>query len=446
MLIYKLFDPSDVNNEHSIEKIHGIHDILSDYNQMYDKTFGISTYSGFKKDVCARLAHKEPYLAVENDKKRCLDILIVVDQMLTGYDSKWLNTLYMDKIYRWNNIEMVIQAFSRTNRVFQNDKKHGIIRYYRRPYTMKNIIEYAFKSYSGDKPYGIFVPKLKQNLENMNHAFSDIKDIFVLADISDFSRLPAEADEKRKFASLFRQLHNHLESARVQGFVWEKLKYGEDEEIFDVNVIVLFDKITYETLLARYKELRRGGSGTSADVGYDIDPYLMSLPTDKIDSDYMNSRFRKYYKMVQEGADEENKSAMLNELHKSFATLSQEEQKYAHMVIRDIQNSVLLYDESKSIKDYISSYRTKARNEELHNFAIKLGIDENALREFMSLNVNEHNIDEFGRFEKLKQTIDIDIAQLYFEGKEGLAIPRRKIHPKIDKMLREFILNGGNEV
>lgn len=441
-----VFDPSDGNNENSIEKIHGIHDILKDYNQMYDKTFGISTYSGFKKDVCARLAHKEPYLAVENDKKKCLDILIVVDQMLTGYDSKWLNTLYMDKIYRWNNIEMVIQAFSRTNRVFQNDKKHGIIRYYRRPYTMKNIIEYAFKSYSGDKPYGIFVPKLKQNLENMNHAFSDIKDIFMLADIPDFSRLPAEADEKRKFASLFRQLHNYLESARVQGFVWEKLKYGEDEGIFDGNVTVLFDKITYETLLARYKELRRGGSGTSADVGYDIDPYLMSLPTDKIDSDYMNSRFRKYYKMVQEGANEENKSDMLNELHKSFATLSQEEQKYAHMVIRDIQNSVLLYDESKSIKDYISSYKTKAKNEELHNFAIKLGIDENALREFMSLNVNEHNIDEFGRFEKLKQTIDIDIAQLYFEGKEGLSIPRRKIHPKIDKMLREFILNGEDEV
>jgi len=290
------------------------------------------------------------------------------------------------------------------------------------------------------------VPKLKQNLENMNREFSDIKDVFVLADIPDFSRLPDEADEKKKFASLFRQLHSYLESAIVQGFVWEKLEYGEDEGIVDGNVTMLFDKITYETLLVRYKELRRGGGGASSDVGYDIDPYLMSLPTDKIDSDYMNSRFRKYYKMVQEGDDEETMSAMLNELHKSFATLSQEEQKYAHMVIRDIQNSFFVYDESKSIKDYISSYRTKAKNDELHNFAIKLGIDENALREFMSLNVREYNIDEFGRFEKLKQTVETDIAQRYFEEKEGLEIPRRKIHPKIDRVLREFILNGGIDV
>jgi type I restriction enzyme R subunit len=84
-------------------------------------------------------------------------------------------------------------------------------------------------------------------------------------------------------------------------------------------------------------------------------------------------------------------------------------------------------------------------NDELHNFAIKLGIDENALKYFLSLNVNEQNIDEFGRFEKLKQTINMDIAQRYFEKIEGMEIPRRKIHPKIDKILREFILNGGAE-
>lgn len=228
-----VFDPSDGNNEHSIEKIHGIHDILEDYGKMYDKNFGIANYALFKKDVCARLAHKQPYLAVENEKEKCLDILIVVDQMLTGYDSKWLNTLYMDKAYRWNNIEMIVQAFSRTNRVFQQDKKHGIIRYYRRPYTMQNIIEYAFKSYSGNKPYGIFVPKLKRNLEHMNQTFADIKDIFTLAGIADFSHLPEEEDERRKFASLFRQLYGYFESARVQGFVWEKQSTESRRELLE---------------------------------------------------------------------------------------------------------------------------------------------------------------------------------------------------------------------
>lgn len=436
--ITAVFDPSDGNNEGSIEKIDGIHEILVDYKKMFGMEYGISNYASFKKDVCARLAHKEPYIAVENEKEKCIDILIVVDQMLTGYDSKWLNTLYMDKTYRWSNIEMIIQAFSRTNRVFQNDKKHGIIRYYRRPYTMKNIIEYAFKSYSGDKPYGIFVLKLKANLEKMNEMFEDIRAIYDAAGIPDFSRLPEDNDEVRKFASLFRKLNNYLESARVQGFVWEQSEYEFDDE----KVIMLFDKVTYDILLLRYKEIKRGGGCGGDDVGYDIDPYLMALPTDKIDSDYMNSRFHKYYKMVSEGADEETKASMLNELHKSFASLTQEEQKYAHMVIRDIQNSTLEYDEDKTIMDYISAYFSKAKNDEIVIFVESIGVNESALRRFLAYHVNVNNIDEYGRFEKLKQEVDLDIAQKYFEKKEGAPIPRRKIHPKVDKALRDFILYG----
>lgn len=436
--ITAVFDPSDGNNDGSIEKIEGIHEILVDYGKMYGTEYGISNYAAFKRDVCARLAHKSPYLAVENDKDKCLDILIVVDQMLTGYDSKWLNTLYMDKTYRWSNIEMIIQAFSRTNRVFQNDKKHGIIRYYRRPYTMKNIIEYAFKSYSGDKAYGIFVLKLKANLEKMNEVFSDIENIFKIADIPEFSKLPEEKNEIRKFASLFRKLNNHLESARVQGFVWEKNAY----EFEDGNVIMLFDKNIYNILLARYKEIIHEKDPRGGDVGYDIDPYLMSLPTEKIDSDYMNSKFHKYYKLVKEGADDETKSAMLNELHKSFATLTQEEQKYAHMVIHDIQNSTLEYDEKKTIMDYISSYVSKAKCDEITIFVQAIGINEEALRRFLAYHVNASNIDEYGRFEKLKKEVDLDVAQRYFERKEGAPIPRRKIHPKVDKVLRDFILYG----
>lgn len=85
--------------------------MLEDYNSLFGTCFNISGYASFKRDVCARLAHKTPYTAVENEPSKCLDILIVVDQMLTGYDSKWLNTLYMDKFYKWSNIEMIIQAF-----------------------------------------------------------------------------------------------------------------------------------------------------------------------------------------------------------------------------------------------------------------------------------------------------------------------------------------------
>ena len=59
--------------------------------------------------------------------------------MLTGFDSKWINTLYLDKLLVYQNL---IQAFSRTNRLFNiNEKPFGSIRYYRKPHTMKQNIE-----------------------------------------------------------------------------------------------------------------------------------------------------------------------------------------------------------------------------------------------------------------------------------------------------------------
>ena len=57
-----------------------------------------------KKDVSARLSHKKPYVNVDTNRDSRIDLLIVVDQMLTGFDSKWLNTLYLDKVIDYESI------------------------------------------------------------------------------------------------------------------------------------------------------------------------------------------------------------------------------------------------------------------------------------------------------------------------------------------------------
>ncbi|WP_438886819.1 type I restriction enzyme subunit R domain-containing protein, partial [Bacillus cereus group sp. Bce002] len=88
------------------------------YNARYGQDFDFARHAAFKKDLAARLAHKKPYERIHTDPSKQLDLLIVVDQMLTGFDSKWLNTLYLDKVIKYQNI---IQAFSRTNRLFGPD-------------------------------------------------------------------------------------------------------------------------------------------------------------------------------------------------------------------------------------------------------------------------------------------------------------------------------------
>lgn len=446
--ITAVFDPHDGNNQGAIEKIDGIAEILADYNMMYGMRFNIAGYAGFKRDVCARLAHKDAYISIEHEPAKCLDLLIVVDQMLTGYDSKWLNTLYMDKFYKWSNIEMIIQAFSRTNRVFNDDKPHGIIRYYRRPYTMKNVVEYAFEQYSGNKPYGIFVLKLKANLEGMNRCFEEIKVLFENAGIPDFSKLPEDIAEKRKFSKLFKDLNQFLEPAKIQGFVWEQLTY----EFFGTDTAretysVAFDRKTYDILLQRYQELRGGGGGSGeGEEAYDINPYLMSLSIEKIDADYMDSRFKKYVKLLKDQADESSIEAVLNELHRSFASLTQEEQKYANILLKDIQNRDVTVCDDKSVMDYILEYQSRAKRDQVSVFAKRVGIYENKLRELMAKHVTEHDINAFGRYDELMMTVDMDIAKKYFDELEGRDIPKRKVRAKLDELLRKFILENGFDI
>ncbi|MBK5203749.1 MAG: type I restriction endonuclease subunit R, partial [Prolixibacteraceae bacterium] len=102
--ITALFDPNIDNNGGVEFKEDGLVEIIKDYNNRYKQDFTLANHYKFKKDIAARLAHKEPYIRIERTPEKQLDLLIVVDQMLTGFDSKWLNTLYLDKVLKYENI------------------------------------------------------------------------------------------------------------------------------------------------------------------------------------------------------------------------------------------------------------------------------------------------------------------------------------------------------
>ena len=442
-----LFDPN-IDNCGGVQfKEDGLVEIIDDYNNMYGQEFSIGTHVRFKKDVALRLAHKEYYKAIDREPEKQLNLLIVVDQMLTGFDSKWVNTLYLDKMLEYENI---IQAFSRTNRLFGPDKPFGTIRYYRRPYTMERNIKAAVSLYSGNKPIALFVDKLYKNIEKMNKIFWDIKDLYKNADIEDFSKLPEDKTVVAKFANLFREFNEYLEAAKIQGFKWGKLSYDYINEDGEKSVIKAdFDETIYLILVQRYKEIPSGdpaGSG-SDDIPFDLVGYITEIDTGKIDADYMNSRFEKYLKVLHsDKSSEDSIEQSLNELHKTFATLNQEEQKYANIFLHDVQSGDVFVEEGKTFREYITEYQYKAKNDQIHRFADALGVDERKLRGMMDLKLTENNINEFGRLDDLKRTIDKSKAKAYFENKEGIKLNPPKVNIRIDKIVREFILKGGFEI
>ena len=442
-----LFDPSIDNEEGFAFKEDGLVEIIEDYNANFFQAdqFSLATWPKMKKDISARLAHKAPYQRVGTTPEKQIDLLIVVNQMLTGFDSKWINTLYLDKIIEFENL---IQAFSRTNRLCREDlKPFGTIKYYRKPHTMERNIDAAVKLYSGDKPLGLFVNKLNRNLEKVNEIFSDIKYLFHNAGIVDFEKLPDDVSEKRKFSQLFNDLKKHVDSANIQGMTFSKKEYEfTDEDGRGYTVSLELDENTYLVLVQRYKELI-DSDGTSNPQGtYDIKGYITEIDTDKIDADYMNSRFEKYLKLLQ--TDGNSNDQVLNakeELHKTFATLSQEDQKYANIFLHDIERGEVK-DISLSFREQIVKYKTKDKDTQIQKLVKALGVDESKLKNMIEKHPEEANLNEFGMFDDLKSTVDKSKAKEYFEKLDETELTKVKVNQKTSKLLKEFILRGGFDI
>ena len=439
--ITALFDPHISDDETSgtdpAFKAAGLEEIIKDYNAAYGQKFDMGTHANFKKDLAARLAHKAPYIRVEAEPEKRLDLLIVVNQMLTGFDSKWVNTLYCDKLLEYENI---IQAFSRTNRLFGPDKPFGTIRYYRKPHTMKRNVDAAVKLYSGDKPIGLFADQLPRNLERLNECFIEISAIFSAAGIADFAKLPDDLAARAAFAKQFNRFNAILAATKIQGFTWDKTVYDFDAEPKQ-SIAVAITKLQYLTLLQRYKELGAGGGGDGESIPFDIDSHITEIDTGKIDADYMNSRFAKYLKELESG-DGAFRETTLAELHRSFTSLSQEDQKLAEIFLHDIQRGDVQVDPERTFRDYLVDYKARAKNRDLAAVVATLGVDAGKLAALLSSHVTEANLNEYGRFDDLRATVDEARAKAYFDHIEGKPLPMFKIKIRAAKVLTDFLVRG----
>ena len=432
-----IFDDSIDNNGGGEYKEDAILEILEDYNNKFGTTFQQSTYAKYKKDVAKRLAHKMPYQNLEKDKQ--LDMLIVVTQMLTGYDSKWVNTLYVDKLLQYVD---VIQAFSRTNRLFGPDKPFGIIKYFTRPNRMAKNIDDALELYV-DQPLLVFTDKLESNLEKINQAFITIEQLFKAEGIEYFASLPQAEASKKKFAKEFCEMTKRLEAAKMQGFLWEKTEYEFLHTNGWVTVKMEFDEQTYKVLLARYRELftKTTGGGGDDDV-YQLEAYITETGAGTIDAEYINSKFIKFVKnLYTSGPGSEHVKAAEAELHNAFASLNQRDQRTAQRILHDIESGDLRLSPGKTIYDYILDYQKRECDQQVYTLSEATGMNITKLKELISKDTNEQNINEQGRFDELIRTLDKVKAVDFLKKVTGQDVPKRFVITNMSSIVRRFILD-----
>ena len=131
------------NKKEPDKKKQALMGIIKEYNEHYGTSHDINNFDGYYQDIQQRIKDQK-YSNTDYSHKNKIDITIVVDMLLTGFDSKYLNTLYVDKNLKYHGL---IQAFSRTNRVLNDTKPYG------------NILDFRNQSDEVDKAIALFSGK-----------------------------------------------------------------------------------------------------------------------------------------------------------------------------------------------------------------------------------------------------------------------------------------------
>lgn len=236
--------------------------IMNDYNQEFNTAYGLDSFDAYRKDISKRMKQKElPQI----------DILLVVNMMLTGFDARTLNTLYLDKNLAWHSL---VQAYSRTNRVDKPTKQFGQIISYR---NIKKAQDDALRLFSGDgNPNDCLLESYPEYLE---HWIRNVAHVRLVAPTADMALNLQAEDDIREFIVNFRALAGTLATLKTfSQFDWHDLSVAMDEEEFEVY------KSAY---LYFYDQTRVQDDKKKAPVPVDVDFEIELVRTDRINVMYI---------------------------------------------------------------------------------------------------------------------------------------------------------------
>ncbi|WP_099321025.1 HsdR family type I site-specific deoxyribonuclease [Anaerococcus sp. Marseille-P3625] len=157
------------NENTTIENKEAMKKALANYNEEYGTNFSLETIGSYNRNLNERLARKKDKYKSRAEQ---VDIVIVVDRLLTGFDSPNLSLLLIDRFPM--TPQGLIQAFSRTNRLFDDRKTYGQIVTFRSPKAFEDAIEKAFKLYSNGGENFVTAPTYEESKEKFTLAVKDL--------------------------------------------------------------------------------------------------------------------------------------------------------------------------------------------------------------------------------------------------------------------------------
>ena len=344
-------------NQHSRDKLETY---ISDYNAMYGTKYSTKdslSFQNYHKDIAKRLKERERDGFLDTDR---LDILLVVNMFLTGFDAKKLNTLYVDKNLRYHGL---LQAFSRTNRILNEQKSQGNIVCFR---NLKAATDESITLFSNKEAIEeIIMQPFEDYVEKFNTAHQHL--ISLTPTVDSVDDLPSEDDEL-EFVKAFRaliRLKNILSC--FSDFSFDSLQM--DEQIFEdykSKYLDLYDKV--KSSVHKEKE----------SILEDVDFELELIQRDEINVSYI---LRLLAALVSaKPADRERKKQEIKKLLDSEVKLRSKRE----LIERFITENLPHVDSAEAVPQSFDEFIQVERDKTLDRLTEEEKLDKNGLQQLVN--------------------------------------------------------------
>ncbi|MBC2099442.1 type I restriction endonuclease subunit R [Listeria booriae] len=377
-------------------------------------------------DITKRLARKRPYNQGKEEER--LDLVIVSDQLLTGFDSKFINMIYMDKTLREG---MLIQAISRTNRTFDiNSKPHGKVRFYRQGDEMREFVENALRIYTRggndtlQEAEDETKNQLSKDLENddilakpQSYQINDLEEAIArLKELAgdDFSQLPRGQKDIKEFVSLALPTHNKIQRLVQQG-------YELGSEIAELNEIgqptgkmVRLDISSIDEFGALQARL----NDAKEKLPPEERPDLTEI---KIGIEFFHHEIIDYDLLVEllntfmDYKTEDNREA----IDKHIIPMDEDSQHEIHEIVDDIEaGNITEHFTTESLQDTRKKYRTERRELKIRRWAANQNVNGNRIVEAFDLFLPGHTLIENPKLADIVREIEEEENIGFFEASD----------------------------
>lgn len=374
---------------------------IEDYNQLFNTNFNLETFDNYFKDVSNRVKK-----GIKNEK---IDILIVVNMFLTGFDSKVLNTLYVDKNLQYHGL---IQAYSRTNRVEKITKPYGNIVCYR---DLKKATDDAIMLFSQTNDTDTVLSKTYD--QYLRLFVNAIEELYKIAPKPESVDLLEGETAQKEFIEAFRDVANLMQKMRTfDEFEFDSVKLGISEQTFEDY------KGKYFAIYEDVKKDREQKEKVSIldDIDFEID----LLRNDIINVDYILNLLKSLNL-----EDKKEKEEGIKQIHRLLDTADNEQLRLKADLIRTFMDRVLpSLKDGDNIDDAYYNFEEKEKEKEIEAFSNDLSYPSQQLNRLVheyefSGNINRNDIDT------------------HIDG--GLLVKRNKTK-KIESFIRETTKKYGN--